>query len=196
MRKVVFFIFFIVLIIIAGCIKPIVIQPQSLIKEGVEVKISLLDSYEWSSLSKDILVINLEITNLRNESIWAYPLSKAVIIDSLNRQYSPVREIVYQKIEPFSVSLSFSFGVSSQGSSQGTFQITFGDETQERELLKLIEKYERMKFKDGRIFPGATVSGILLFYISPYRLPGRFILPNVYLEESNKNLNFEFRFER
>lgn len=195
MKKVKIFIFLTVLIIVAGCVKPLTVKPQVLDIERVEVRLSLLNSYEWSSLSKDILVINLEITNLRNEPIWAYPLSKSVIIDSLNRQYSPIREIIYQEVGPtpkFSLELLFS----SQKPPEVAFSLTFGDETQEKELLKLIERFNTMKFKDGRIFPGATVSGILLFYVSPYRLPGRFILPDVYLEESNKNLTFEFRFER
>ncbi len=195
MKKIAIFIFLIVLIIVGGCVKPLTIKPQILNIEGVEIKVSLLDPYEWSSLSKDILVINLEITNFRKEAIWVYPLSKSVIIDSLNRQYSPIREITYQKIEP-SPKFSLEFLFSSQKPPEFSFSIEFGGEKQEREILKLIEKFNLMKFKDGRIFPGATVSGILIFYISPYRLPGRLIIPDIYLEESMRNVNFEFILER
>ncbi|MCX7845553.1 MAG: hypothetical protein N2312_02970 [Dictyoglomaceae bacterium] len=191
MRKVTYFIFCIVLILVAGCVKPLTIMPQFINIEGIEVRLSLMDSYEWSALSKDILVINLEITNLRKESIWVYPINKSVIIDSLNRQYSPLREISYQKAEP-SPRFSLEFLFSTQKPPEFSFFIEFGDEKKEKEFLKLIEKFNLMKFKDGRIFPGATVSGILIFYASQLRLPGRFIIPDIYLEESMRNINFEF----
>lgn len=189
------FIFLISLIVVTGCIKPLTIKPQFLNIEGVEVKLSLLDPYEWSTLSEDILVINLEITNLRKESIWAYPLNKSVIIDSLNKQYSPIKEITYQKVEP-SPKVSLELFFSSQKPPEFSLSIGFGDEKKEKEFLKLIEKFNIMKFKDGRIFPGAKVSGILLFYISQYRLPCRFIIPDIYLEESMRSLTFEFTIDR
>ncbi|MEN2983464.1 MAG: hypothetical protein ABDH25_00340 [Dictyoglomaceae bacterium] len=191
MKKLVFLFFLAVITIVAGCVKPLTIKPQVINIEGIEIRLSLLDPYEWATLSKDILVINLEITNLRKEAIWAYPLIKSVIIDSLNRQYSPLREITYQRIEPYPrFSLEFLF--SSQKPPEFSLFVEFGDERKEKELVKLIEKFDLMKFKDGRIFPGATVSGILLFYIPSYRLPGRFIIPDIYLEESMRSLTFEF----
>lgn len=195
MKKIVIFIFLITLIIVGGCVRPLTIKPQVLNIEGIEIKVSLLNPYEWSTLSKDIFVINLEVTNFRKESIWVYALNKSVIIDSLNRQYSPIREITYQRIEP-SPKFSLEFLLSSRKPPEFSLSIEFGDEKQEKEILRLIDKFNLMKFKDGRIFPGAVVSGILLFYISPYRLPGRLIIPDVYLEESMRNITFEFIFER
>jgi len=188
------FIFLFLLIFFTGCIKPLIITPQTIIKEGVEVKISLLDSYEWRALSQDILVINLEIINWRNEPIWVFPLGKSVIIDSLNRQFYPVKEIVYQKVEPspkFSLDITFS----TQKPPEFTFNIIFGDETKEKEISKLIQKYELMKFKDGRIFEGASSSGIMIFYVPNYKAPLKLIIPNIYFEKSDRDINIEFTFE-
>ncbi|PMQ02112.1 MAG: hypothetical protein CBR30_00175 [Dictyoglomus sp. NZ13-RE01] len=195
MRKIFLFFILIFLFIIAGCVKPLSITPSYISKEGIDIKVSILDSYDWRLLAKDILVLNLEIFNGRNEPIWVFPLSKSVIIDSKNRQYFPVREFQYVKTDT-KPKVSFEITFSTQEPPQGKLSISLGDEKKDEEILKLINKYEVLKFKDGKILEGASVSGIIIFYMPNYISSAKYIIPEVYLEKSNRYVDFEFIFER
>lgn len=187
MKKVIFL--FIFIFFIAGCVKPLEVLPQTQILENLVFKVEIVRDIKWYSLSQDVLVLNLEVTNNSNEGVWIYPLSKSVIIDARGRQYSPIREIYYQPISEPKLSFEFTF----RSNEPPSFSVVFKtDDKKEKEILELIKVYELAKFKDGKIFPGARVSGILLFYIPNSLFPAKFIIPEIYWENSFKRHNIEF----
>ncbi|MFN3698690.1 MAG: hypothetical protein ACK4SU_00660 [Dictyoglomus sp.] len=191
MKKVgfLFVIFILILIPLAGCIRPLEVSPQSRVIENVMIKVEIIKDVKWYNLAQDIMVLNLEVVNNSNSEIMIYPLSKSFIIDATGRQYFPVREFYYQpKIEP-SLSFEFSFKTNEPPS----FSISFRSNTQsEKEILELLKAYELMKFRDGKVFPGARVSGILIFYIPKCKFPARLIIPEVLWELSLQKYDFEF----
>jgi len=189
-KRLVFFYFSLLLIVfIGGCIKPLQVFPQSITKDDVTINVEIIRDFKWYSLAKDIIVLNLEVINNSNEGVWIYPLSKSVLIDYTGRQYVPIREFYYQRSSAPKVSFEFSF----RSNEPPSFSISLSsDSSTEKEIMELIRTYELLKFKDGKVFPGARVSGILAFYAPYYRYPLRFIIPEVFWENSFRKYDFEF----
>jgi len=164
--------YLILLLYVGGCIRPIQVFPQSTTINGVTINVEIIRDFKWYSLSQDIMVLNLEVINNSNEGIWIYPLGKSVIISANGRQYMPIRE--FKSNEPPSFSLLLS------------------SNDEEKKINELIKTYELLKFKDGKVFPGARVSGILAFYTPYVKYPLRFIIPEVFWENSLQKYDFEF----
>lgn len=187
MKRIIFL--FIFIFFIAGCVKPLEVFPQTQIIENLVINVEIVRDIKWYNLSQDVLVLNLEVSNNSNEGVWIYPLSRSVIIDARGRQYSPIREIYYQPTSEPKLSFEFTF----RSNEPPSFSVVFrSDDKKEKEVLELVKTYELVKFKDGKIFPGARVSGILLFYIPNSLFPAKFIIPEVYWENSLKRHNIEF----
>ncbi|HOJ93169.1 MAG TPA: hypothetical protein PKW23_05900 [Dictyoglomaceae bacterium] len=195
MKKGIFlFILILSLSLVAGCTKALNVLPQSQTKEDVEIRVSVLRDAEWYLLSQDILVLNLEVINNSLENIWIYPLQNSIIVDTYSRQFSPVREFFYQPNTSPKVSFELSFRTKEPP--RFSFALTAGEEERDKRIEELIRTYEITKFKDGRIFSGARVSGIIAFYIPYCKFPARYIIPDVVFESSLKKSNFEFILEK
>jgi hypothetical protein len=188
MKKIIFCFLIFTILIISGCIKPVNISPQIISKEGVEVRVDIVRDSRWYNLSEDIMVINLEIVNNSSENIWVYPLGKSVIIDQNGKQFSPIREIYYQPSTSPKVSFEVSFGTNQPP----TFSFNISSSDKEKSLEEVIKTYELLKFKDGRVFAGARVSGLIAFHLPYCKFPARFIIPDVLFETTMRNINFEF----
>lgn len=187
MKKIIFL--FIFIFFVAGCVKPLEVSPQTQVIDNLVFNLEIVRDVKWYNLSQDVLVMNLEIINNSSEGVWVYPLSKSVIIDARGRQYSPIREIYYQPTNVPKLSFEFTF----KSNEPPSFSVVFkSDDKKEKELLDLIKTYELLKFKDGKVFQGARVSGILLFYVPNISFPAKFVIPEVFWEDSLKKYNIEF----
>lgn len=188
-RRLIFLsLYLILLLYVGGCIRPIHVFPQSMTINGVTVNVEIIRDFKWYSLSQDIMVLNLEVINNSDEGIWIYPLGKSVIISANGRQYVPIREFYYQSTGAPKVSFEVSF----KSNEPPSFSISLSSNNKEKEINELIKTYELLKFKDGKVFPGARVSGILAFYTPYVRYPLRFIIPEVFWENSLQKYDFEF----